>query len=70
VAGLQVALKSGGTGGSASGSPGSPMVPGGQLAEDGTLTRLVEETSTTPGIPPGTSYWPIRSSKSAGSVPG
>ena len=51
VAGLQVALKSGGTGGSASGSPGSPMVPGGQLAEDGTLTRLVEETSTTPRIP-------------------
>jgi len=46
LAGLQVALKSAGTGGSASGSPGSPTVPGGQLAEEGTTTRLVADTST------------------------
>ena len=46
------------------------MVPGGQLAEDGTLTRLVAATSTTPGAPPGSWTWPNGSTKSSGKVPG
>jgi hypothetical protein len=46
------------------------MVPGGQLAEDGTTRRPVEETSTTPGIPPGVSYMPNRSGQSSAVSPG
>jgi len=67
LVGLQVAVKSGGTGGSAS---GSPTVPGGQLAEDGTTTRLVEDTSTTPGTPPGSRTARSRPGSRPGRCPG
>jgi hypothetical protein len=49
-----VALKFGG-------GPGSPAVPGGQVADDGTTTLLVDDTFTTPGMPPGASYSPKKS---------
>jgi hypothetical protein len=46
------------------------MVPGGQLAEDGTTTRLVEETSTAPGAPPGSWTWPNGLGQSSAVSPG
>ena len=44
------------------------MVPGGHAAEERFTTLPVDDTFTTPGIPPGTSYRPKASNSSSPGV--